>query len=169
MDFLQQAEIELEALETAKFQLEQKIEAVKQTIKLLKPTYQPYREGSESNTGLAALLLGDVSDMGLTDAIFDVLRSRPNELMLPMKVRDVLLGLGYTLDQSNPMAAIHTVLKRISKRPRIKVFPIEGQGNAYCYATADEVVRTGSWRVAPAKPKSAIAQIARQTLEDSEK
>jgi hypothetical protein len=164
MDLLQQAKAELEALEQTRLLLEQKIEAVEETIKLLEPIYS--RDDQNVTPGSC---LQDLSDLGLTDAIFDVLRSHANELMLPTKVRDALLSAGYVLDQHNPMAAIHTVLKRIRKRPRIKVFPIEGSGNAYCYATADEVVRTGSWRVAPAKPESALAQITRQMSEDSEK
>lgn len=60
-------------------------------------------------------------DMGLTDAVRKLLESNPNEWFDAIKVRDRLNQNGFDFSgyTSNPLASIHTVLKRF-KRKEVK-------------------------------------------------
>jgi hypothetical protein len=61
-------------------------------------------------------------ERGLTDAIRNLLESRPREWFDAVKVRDKLVKDGFDFSgyTSNPLASIHTVLKRF-KRTDVKV------------------------------------------------
>jgi len=60
-------------------------------------------------------------EMGLTDAIRNLLASNPKEWFGPTTIRDKLQESGFDFSgyQSNPLASVHTVLKRF-KRTEVK-------------------------------------------------
>lgn len=61
-------------------------------------------------------------EMGLTDAIRNLLSSNPKEWFNAPKVRDRMLESGFDFSEyiSNPLASVHTVLKRF-KRDEVTV------------------------------------------------
>jgi hypothetical protein len=57
---------------------------------------------------------------GFTDSIREIFRTHVNGLT-PIQVRDKLLELGFDLNsQSNPMASIHTVIRRLESAGEIE-------------------------------------------------
>ncbi len=57
---------------------------------------------------------------GFTDSIREIFRTHVNGLT-PIQVRDKLLELGFDLDsQSNPMASIHSVIRRLENAGEIE-------------------------------------------------
>ena len=68
------------------------------------------------------------SDLGLTDSIRMLLQSYPNRLFGPTEVRDVLVAGNYDFGQQpNPLASIHTVLKRITNGVDPRYVRVEGE------------------------------------------
>jgi hypothetical protein len=67
-------------------------------------------------------------DAGMTERILAILKAGNNFEMTPTQVRDRLVETGFKLQgRSNPMAEIHTVLKRLAqKRKRIGVTERDG-------------------------------------------
>jgi len=69
---------------------------------------------------------------GFTDAIRKVLRAADGPLT-PSEVKDALPGAGFALDEySNPLASIHTILKRLAKTEAFEEVEKEGK-TAYKY------------------------------------
>jgi hypothetical protein len=67
---------------------------------------------------------------GFTDAVRRVLRSS-EEALTPAEVREKLPGAGFFLtDYSNPLASIHTILKRLAKTEQVKIV-LKGDKTAY--------------------------------------
>lgn len=54
--------------------------------------------------------------MGITEAVQWALATSP-EALSPTQVRDLLVEHGYPMRGENPMATVHTVLKRLASRP----------------------------------------------------
>ncbi|HET9384334.1 MAG TPA: hypothetical protein VFO67_04240 [Gemmatimonadales bacterium] len=64
---------------------------------------------------------------GLTDACRTVLRNA-GAPMTPSDVRDRLQGIGYDLaSYSNPLAAIHTTLKRLAEAEELRTASLQGK------------------------------------------
>ncbi len=54
---------------------------------------------------------------GFTDAVRNVLRNNPGYSATATRVRDMLISSGFNLNSySNPLASIHTILKRLAER-----------------------------------------------------
>lgn len=66
-------------------------------------------------------------DAGLTESIRVVFRSNPARLFSPVSIRQELMARGFTLQQQNPMAAIHQTLARLSRRQEVKLHLLDGQ------------------------------------------
>jgi hypothetical protein len=57
-----------------------------------------------------------IEPTGFTDAIRKVLQSAEGTALTPMEIRDLLPKVGFPLSgYSNPLASVHTILKRLAK------------------------------------------------------
>lgn len=90
-----------------------------------------------------SLLVGEDTDIGtgLSDAIREILQAsfaeRPTWGYTPMGIRDRLLERGFKLDQKNPMAVIHTTLKRLEDQGEITHFD---KGGNTCYRWVEQEI-----------------------------
>lgn len=115
MNPLESATTELRMLLEKKAEIDRKIDAVQQSIKLLEPVYG--RSFSTANVAaFAEDLASDVRNLGITEAVERVLMGRPNKRLSPIMVRDLLVERGFKPIGENQMASIHTVLKRLAAR-----------------------------------------------------
>ena len=70
----------------------------------------------------------DNADVGLTDAIRQVLSSHEEASLSPVFIRDRLAGVGFDIKtHKNILASIHTVLKRLQRRGEVTPFIREGR------------------------------------------
>ena len=113
-----------------KAETDRKIEAVTNTIRLLEPLYGRDRDPSRlisltemRNTG---------KDVGITKAVLCALMASSSGLS-PTEVRDVLSGNGYEIRGDNPMAAVHTILKRLASKPNGPVIVQESDSGKRLY------------------------------------
>ena len=91
----------------------------------------------ETQRGQHAFLMRVSSELGLADAIREVLRST-RESLTPQDVRDRLERMGYNMnDHSNILASIHTTLRRMSENNEVKEEPRKGK-KAYRFMTNEE-------------------------------
>lgn len=82
--------------------------------------------------------------MGLTAATRRVLRSAGQAGLTPREVRDKVADIGFDLrTQSNPLASIHTVLKRLvaSEEARIAIRDINGEHDESVYQWIPEGIK----------------------------
>lgn len=101
MDFLQRAKAERD-------RLLKKLAALDEAIAILDPVYGENWEDNVPEWALGA------AELGLTDTIRRLLRDSYSALS-PIDVRDRLVKAGYDFGvQPNPLASIHTTLKRIT-------------------------------------------------------
>ncbi len=79
---------------------------------------------------------------GFTDSVRNVLRTNPECAVTATDVRDLLAEAGFTLSAySNPLASIHTILKRLAERGEVTT--ITDNGQTY-YRWKADVPRKGS-------------------------
>ena len=65
---------------------------------------------------------------GFTDSVRNVLRANPERAATATDVRDLLAEAGFNLsDYSNPLASIHTILKRLAERGEVTTITDNGQ------------------------------------------
>ena len=65
---------------------------------------------------------------GFTDSVRNVLRNVPSQALTAKKVRDLLRGPGFDLSSyMNPLASIHTILKRLAERGEVVVSESGGE------------------------------------------
>lgn len=65
---------------------------------------------------------------GFTDSVRNVLRTNPGDAATATAVRDLLAKAGFNLSAySNPLASIHTILKRLAKRGEVTSSMNNGQ------------------------------------------
>lgn len=89
-------------------------------------------------------MLDDIIEpTGFTDAIKKVLQTANGEAMTATEVKDALPGAGFPLSgYSNPLASVHTILKRLGKTPllyNVEMVTRDGK-NAYRWLSMDERV-----------------------------
>ena len=66
-------------------------------------------------------------DVGFTDAVREVLRSHTPNYLSPVGVRNELQDKGFDLaGYKNPLASIHTILKRLEKMGQAEILVLEG-------------------------------------------
>lgn len=104
MNPLENAKAERKTLLRQRAEIDRKLQAVESSIKLLEPVYG------------APTPMPDVPvSSGMTETIREVMTRTPGKLWSPTEMRDYLLKVGFDLaGQTNPLASIHTVLKRIA-------------------------------------------------------
>jgi hypothetical protein len=127
MNPLTSALSELEALQQRKAEIERKIEAVTKSIKLLEPVYA--QERYNRLMGLD-VMRAEIEDVGMTEAVLRVLMASA-EGLYPTQVRDSLVENGFEIRSSNPMATVHTVLKRLAAKPDGSVVAEEVSGKIW--------------------------------------
>jgi hypothetical protein len=65
---------------------------------------------------------------GFTDSVRNVLRNVPSQALTAKQVRDLLRGAGFDLSSyTNPLASIHTILKRLAERGEVEVSESNGE------------------------------------------
>jgi hypothetical protein len=118
MNPLLNAKAELDKLLEQEIEIHRKLDAVKQTIKLLEPFYGRDAELEASGLSLAEILAQD--ELGITEAVEQTLIAHANRALYPTDVRDLMEISGFEVRGDNPMATIHTILKRlVAKRGRV--------------------------------------------------
>jgi hypothetical protein len=118
MNPLNSARAELESLRKQKVEIDLRIDAVTKTIKLLEPLYGRDVDRTHGMTLAEMMAPGEqVEDLGLTAAVHRVLMAKAGDPLFPTQVRDLLVESGYPIRGDNPMASVHTVLKRLASRP----------------------------------------------------
>jgi hypothetical protein len=91
-----------------------------------------------SIAGLATLC-GEAEEKreGLTDAVRSILKTS-DEVFTPTQVRDELRRSGFDVDRyENPLAAIHTTLKRIASRGEATIVMQAAEARAYRWTQND--------------------------------
>ncbi len=116
--WLKTAQDRLETLYEQKAALESEISALEAGIKGFAPLVnQP------------ALWRGP--EVGITEAVSDVLKSTSSRAFSALEVREELLNRGVSLDQKNPLATIYQVLARLAERGAAIVTTHEAGKNRY--------------------------------------
>jgi hypothetical protein len=90
-----------------------KLDVLRQTEKLLETVYAASAPVFNIDIEMAE---DNLSDMGITRAIDEVLSSSPNTPFAPTAVRDALVARKFQLVGENPMASVHQILKRLAKK-----------------------------------------------------
>ena len=121
------AEDELEALLTEESEIQSRLVEVKSRKETIEHTVE----------SLNALLgKTESSDsIGLTDAIRQVMGTKVNTPMLPTNIRADLRNIEFAIDDySNPLAVIHSTLKRLEKQEEVftHISQRDGKTRYYC-------------------------------------
>jgi hypothetical protein len=128
---------ELKALEVEKQRLDECIDALRQSARLLDAIYGAPAEAFEP------LLDETFANSGITDAVRKVFASRTEERLSPTTVRDCLVAGGFDLNgRPNPMATIHTVLKRLVNGGELIPEKNEETTTYYCHWGEDTFERS---------------------------
>jgi hypothetical protein len=135
MNPLESAQSELVILlkkrEEVNRELDRKIEAVQQSIRILLPVYgQPERDHSFEG---ALNQIFNPEEVGITEAIEWILITHPDEDHAPTAVRDLLLKANFKVTGDNPMASIHQILRRLVNRGGPIQAVDTGDGTLYRY------------------------------------
>lgn len=131
MNPLESAKLERDRLLGQKIEVDRKLKAVEQTINLLEPYYGRDEELRVSGVSLAEALAQD--ELGITGAVEKVLASNAYHSLYPTQIRDMLIENRFELKGDNPMATIHTVLKRLVARPDGAVVAVTDPGGKTAY------------------------------------
>ena len=108
------AQAELESLLEKKAEIERRIGAVRKSISILEPFYQ--QESHRGRLQSLSAMMTRPANIGITEAVERALMSS-SEGLSPTQVRDLLKAHDYPVHGINPMATVHTVLKRLASRP----------------------------------------------------
>jgi hypothetical protein len=104
--------------------LNQKIEHTAELI-AANANFLPEGERAAQLQKLAEMVAGPP---GFTDSVRNVLRNVPSQALTAKKVRDLLRGAGFDLSSyTNPLASIHTILKRLAERREVEVSESNGE------------------------------------------
>ena len=105
-------------------QLNRKIEHTAELISA-NANFLPEGERAAQLQKLAEMVAGPP---GFTDSVRHVLRNAPSQALTAKKVRDLLRGAGFDLSSyTNPLASIHTILKRLAERGEVVVTESNGE------------------------------------------
>lgn len=105
-------------------QLNRKIEHTAELISA-NANFLPEEERAAQLQKLAEMVAGPP---GFTDSVRQVLRNVPSQALTAKEVRDLLRGAGFDLSSyTNPLASIHTILKRLAERGEVVVSESKGE------------------------------------------
>ncbi len=83
---------------------------------------------SERAERLQALEQIIAEPLGFTDSVRNILSSHPNHWVTPIGARDLLVSANFDLGKySNPLASIHTILKRLAKSEELETMTKDGE------------------------------------------
>jgi hypothetical protein len=125
---LENARAELAELEIKREAIDTRIVQIKRTIQATEPLANDDHRlrGLGSGATLAVF-----QAMGITDACREVLRSAQTALA-PLEVRAAIVAGGIDLSgQSNAMASIHAVLKRLHEQDQVRIVTSKDGGTLY--------------------------------------
>ena len=111
MNPLRSARTELESLLKQKAEIDRKIDAVTESIRLLESVYAPDIDRTH-NTNLAQLM-DELDNIGITEAVERALMTKPGKRFYPTQVIDLLAKNAYQVVGDNPIATVQTALKRL--------------------------------------------------------
>jgi len=107
-------------------------------------------------------------DVGITEAVTNVLRANPSRLFSAIDVRNELAASGIPLTQQNPLATIYQVLARLVGRGAVLVSTHEAGKNRYKWVEGWEVEKYRKAESTAATPGE-LKRKAREHLERSMK
>lgn len=123
MNPLENVRAELAAELQKRAESDRRIEALRQSEKLLEPIYEAKQIDPRY------LFQGDaIKDLGLTRAVEQILVRNAGKPLPPTSVRNGLIEAGFELTGDNPLASIHQVLKRLVARGDSRFISVEFQG-----------------------------------------
>jgi hypothetical protein len=146
------AEIE-RRFEADQAEINRRLKAVQQTIKILEPVY--------ANDPWVNALAFAAYDGGLTDRVRDLLRASFPGAATPVAIRDAILASGFDASKrSNFLSEIHSVLRRLDSQdevepidaPEGKKFRAKSGLNALAVSEADIHSVIGQRSKAPPRP-----------------
>jgi hypothetical protein len=104
-----------------------------------------------------------IEPTGFTDAIRKVLQAANGDAMTAMEVKDALPGIGFPLSgYSNPLASVHTILKRLGKVPilyNVDVVTKDGKAAYRWTSPTERMVQDMARRAMEAKENPAQRRI----------
>lgn|GEM_PF-3132528 len=127
---LQAAHKELAEIATERAKLDARIIRLTKTIDTLKSLIRGDSEDSDEAAVIAAL--PDIERLGITDAIREIVWNNAAP-MTPPQVKDALLLAGFEKlrEYSNPLAAVHAVLRRLKESDHLDEIPLADGKKAY--------------------------------------
>jgi hypothetical protein len=104
----------LGTLTTQRQDIEREIEKVTQMLSACYNMLSEDQQRTWSDTFTLAIEFQKREEMGLTEAIRNILQSNPRQWFTPIQIRDRLQELGFDFSgyTSNPLSSVHSVLKR---------------------------------------------------------
>jgi len=149
MNPLENVRAELAAELEKRAESDRRIEALRQSEKLLEPIYEARENADPRFFGLSEA----IKEVGLTRAIEQVLMSCPGKPLPPTSVRNGLRDAGFELTGDNPLSSIHQVLKRLVARENSAFKAVEFQGQTmYKYAPTSAQLLSDQLLAAPQGP-----------------
>jgi hypothetical protein len=112
LSWIKQAQDRLELLRIHRAAIEKEITRLEKGIEGLLPLAKSTWSGPE---------------VGLTDAIRQVLRRENPRVFTPIEVRNALLVSGVNLGQNNPMASVHQILSRLAAYGEAEIILVNGK------------------------------------------
>ena len=123
MNPLETVQKELLAAREQRAEIENKISALEESLRLLEPIYRHIERDA-----LLMELADDIPTLGITDATARLLAAMKDRWLGPTDVRDGLMSAGFKLVGRNPLSSIHQVLRRLAaKRGAIISKEIDGK------------------------------------------
>jgi hypothetical protein len=115
---LESVQDELVAALGQRAEIDKKIEALKQSAKMLEPIYgrRPRKVGVADLMRVGRVHAEDIKNLGITAAVERILINNAGAWLPPTSVRNGLKEAGFELVGDNPLASIHQVLKRLVVR-----------------------------------------------------
>jgi hypothetical protein len=144
---------ELEKLAKARTENEERTRRIDKAVRAMIDLVDDQAEREQLLTKLDDV----VRPVGLTDAIRNALKANSPKPLTPKEVRS-LVGM-HLRDQSNPLASVHTVLKRLAATEHVEAIEKDGE-TAYKWADASRLMeQIRQRRARPVITQSIIRQV----------
>lgn len=136
---LHAAQKELAEIAAEREKLDQRIIRLTKTIDTLKSLIRGGDNDSDEGAIIAAL--PDLESLGITDAVREIVWGNSTP-MTPPQVKDALLLAGFMKlrEYSNPLAAVHAVLRRLKENELVGEVPLGDGKKAYTKSIKRRIV-----------------------------